>query len=130
MPDAIPQLADRGWLIGRYCAERRTQVEIAAELGCTQAAVCKALARAGIETRPKGAPARPVVRAVGPDVETVTARVAAYAAERVLLMGPGDVLVIRRGEDGPDMFRIGQQHEYPLADAAARVPDDEKEQTR
>lgn len=58
MPDAIPQLADRGWLLRRYFDDERTMVEIAAELGCTQPAVSKAFVRHGIEARSPGARVR------------------------------------------------------------------------
>lgn len=63
---------------------------------------------------------RKVVRATpSENADEAAARVAAYAAERVLLMRPGDALHIHRGEDGPDMFRIRQEHEYPLAGGAS-----------
>jgi hypothetical protein len=49
---ASPALTDGQWLYDRYVVQRRTTVELAAEIGVTSGAVCAALRRNGIRPRP------------------------------------------------------------------------------
>lgn len=46
-----PELHDRDWLYRKYWLEKKSQGEIAKELGCSQSAVCLALKKLGIPSR-------------------------------------------------------------------------------
>jgi AraC-like DNA-binding protein len=54
-----PELDDRDWLEKRYHDHGMTQAQIAAEVGCSRAAVALAMDRLGIEARPNKTPQYP-----------------------------------------------------------------------